>query len=83
MLYKNLKRLIKDLGCDELQFEDKKIHERHDIKADREVIERLREFGITTEEHFDKEVCLNCGLKFEDCPIKNHIKKELEGENGI
>ena len=79
MIYKNIKSLIKDLGCEEeLEIEDRKLHERKNLKADKEIIKRMRELGIMSEKHFDEEVCFNCGLRFRDCPIKNKIKEEFE-----
>ncbi len=70
MAYKNIRGLIKELGCDELQVEHNKIYKRRDIKLDKEIIRRIRELGIISEIHFEKEVCLDCGLHFRDCPIK-------------
>ena len=78
MIYRNIKSLIKDLGCDELQIEDKKIHERKDVKIHKEIIKRMREHGIISEEYLDRELCFDCGLQFKDCPIKNKLKEELE-----
>ena len=80
MKYKNVKELIKDLEPEELEIEDLIIHQRKDKKADKEIVKRMKECRVILEKHFDEEICLHCGLRFGDCPIKNQIRKNLSQE---
>lgn len=75
MAYKKFKNMLEDLSCEELEFENGKIHERKNKEEDLLMIGKMKEKGCLFKEHQKNEKCSCCNLLFEDCPIKDEVIK--------